>query len=55
MLLVERDDDGTYIVSEDTTHVYGTGATQFEAICDYAANLVVWCELQKKDMAERDR
>jgi hypothetical protein len=39
-LLIERDEDGTYIASEDIFRMYGTGRTPDEAVADYAVSLV---------------
>jgi hypothetical protein len=44
-LLFERDDDGTYIVSDDVTVVYGVGDTPQAALGDYAVSMSEYFEI----------
>ena len=41
-LTIERDDDGSYVVSDDVTLVYGRGDTLAEALAEYDASLAEW-------------
>jgi hypothetical protein len=44
-ILTECDDDGSFIVSDDTFAVYGTGNTPSQARQDYIVSLVEYYEL----------
>jgi predicted RNase H-like HicB family nuclease len=44
-VVVELDDDGTYIVSDDVFAQYGQGETSEEAISDYVSSLAEYLEL----------
>lgn len=46
---VEREDDGSYVVSDDEFAVHGDGETRATALRDYASSLVEYYEL----LAER--
>jgi len=48
---VERDEDGSYIVSDDRFLVYGVGDTQSEAIDDYLVSLVEYFDLIRGEVA----
>jgi hypothetical protein len=50
-LRVERDDDGSFIVSDDKFAVYGQGATLDEAIADYKTSLAEYAELVESQAA----
>ena len=42
---IEREDDGTYIASDEKFNVYGEGRSRAEAIADYAKCLIEFAEL----------
>jgi predicted RNase H-like HicB family nuclease len=44
-VVVELDDDGTYIVSDDVFAQYGQGETSEEAISDFVSSLAEYLEL----------
>jgi hypothetical protein len=44
-LEIETDEDGTYIVSDRSLGVFGTGESKQDATDDYYASLVEYCEL----------
>jgi hypothetical protein len=44
-VLVEVDDDGTYVVSDDIFAQYGEGSTAAEALNDYAQSLGEYLDL----------
>ncbi len=45
---VERDDDGTYIVSDSIFLVYGNGENQSDAVHDYVDSLIEFYKILKK-------
>lgn len=54
MVLLELDEDGSYVVSENTFTVYGVGQTTIEAQQDYINSLIEYYELLQKDVASGD-
>lgn len=46
---IERDDDGTYIVSDDLFLVYGNSDNQSDAVSDYVVSLIEFYEILKKN------
>jgi len=45
ILNLKCDDDGTYIVGDNQTIVYGDGETPLEALRDYIISLIEYSEL----------
>ena len=48
-LTIEQDADGTYIVDDDVSVIYGAGDTRAEAVYDYILSLVEYYELCERD------
>ena len=49
---IERDDDGTFIVSDDEFAVHGDGETREQAIRDYVDSLIEYYELLRSHSQE---
>lgn len=45
-LTIEQDADGSYVVSDEVTLVYGWGATEDAALLDYDVSLQEWREIE---------
>jgi len=48
---IERDEDQTYVVSDDLFLVYGNGEVQAKAIHDYVASLIEFYRILEKSAA----
>jgi len=44
-IVIEIDDDGTYVVSDDEFGLYGEGASREEAVLDFRVSLIEYIEL----------
>jgi hypothetical protein len=53
-VLIEHDDEGSYIVSEDRTVIYGVGDTPDEAIRDYLIALVEYEQIHEQEAQAGD-
>jgi hypothetical protein len=53
-LVLERDEDDSYILSEDVFHIYGQGSSIDEAREDFIVALVEYYEILKKYADEDD-
>jgi hypothetical protein len=53
-LLLEQDDDGSFLVSDDLFAVYGEGSVAVEALQDYIVSLIDYYQLLTARAAEYD-
>jgi hypothetical protein len=53
-LILERDDDGSYILSDGVFAVYGSGDTEEEAYADYIISLIDYYELLASRVTNND-
>jgi hypothetical protein len=54
LLTEERDDDGSYLISDDLFEVYGDGSTVPDAIEDYITSLIDYYEILSVSSQEND-
>jgi hypothetical protein len=51
---LEKEDDGSYVVSDDIFLVYGSGDSRKEAINDYVSSLIEFYEMVEEDASTND-
>lgn len=54
VVLVEQDDDGSYVVSDDLFLMYGNGETREAALDDYVTSLIEYYDILDTDAASGD-
>ena len=51
---IERDEDNSFVVSDDTFLVYGDGDTEFDAITDYVSSLIEFYKILENGANNND-